>query len=232
MGSTGQGITADGEGRAFLIEWKGERLDALAVIQRGKVRFRTADGRMLGRATLIGQLVRPGEAPHQLAEQNPVWPVESPVAAPAVPAEGTGGHWAESAPAVVGPAPHLQVSTAPPSPTAPPAPETVPVVPPVSDLPEVRLVDGHWVATNADGSTDTVWSGPIRVAAVDRELSAVQLRLARLQAVRAAVSSEREQAIAEAVTRLAAADGVDDPRSAEPAQQAVWRRYAEVMVGE
>lgn len=236
MDNTGQAITAAGEGRAFLIEWKGERLDALAVIRRGKVAFRTADNRMLGRATVIGQLTRPGETgPAALAEQHPVWPIEAAEPAPPAPQEapasdgqapagGTGAHWAESAP-VIG-----TTAAQPPAPAPSPVPASEAGAEPA--LPEVRLVDGQWVAANPDGSTDIVWAGPIRVAAVDRELSAVQLRLDRLRAVRAAVSTEREVAIAEAIGRLAAADGVTEPHTADPAQQATWRRYAEVLVGE
>lgn len=230
-------MTADphiAEGRAFLIEWNGQKLDGLAVLKRGKVVFRTADNRLLGRATVISQLTRPGEqssAPTR-EERSPAQPVgtgaldsESAERSHAGSVNDSSRHWAAAAPPVVTPQGSMNRDpVVAPEPAEQPRPAE-----PAAEAAPVRRDGDRWLHA---ASGEVIWEGPVRVADVDRELAAAQHRVATLTALRALVNSERDQAIADVVVRLAAADGVVDLSTASDSQLDSWNRYAAAMVGE
>lgn len=253
MSTDNLALNANAEGRGFLIEWKGEKHDALAVVKHGKVMFRLADKRLLGRATVIGQLIRPGDV---AGTERPVWDIQSSadtastdslgdtppepadegVAGDSTAETAQSGHWADDAPPVV---------SDEPAPTGRPASVTAVGESSAGDVPapkssedavmldwEVREEGAAWVAVTGSGATEFVCDTTTSIADLDVDIEVIERSLTHLRAVRAKLIAGQAREIAIAIERLAAADGVDNPESGTVEQRAAWRRYAAVLVGE
>lgn len=147
------------------------------------------------------------------------------------------GHWSDAIvdePSPTAAAPKtVPAATARPSEPALPTPTTAQQPPtPTEQSPQVRFDGQRWQGVAADGSTVTVWEGPTRLAEVDAELAAAELRVRHLTALRSMIDGDREAAIAEHIARFAEIDGIHDLSDATDTQRATWRRYAEGIVGD
>lgn len=226
---------------AAIIEWNGKRYHGLATAKRGKTFYRTADGRTLGRGTVLDELI-----PHEVAPVSTPAVPEPEVELAAMAAPLGSGHWADAIPTVATATPPEPVATAAlevaapvveadvsvaEAPVAPPAPIRSDLAPQTDSA--VVLFDGkNWSGSALDGTPNLVWEGKPRLGEIDAELAIAQHRVSQLIALRKYIDTDRETAIVDNIKRFAEVDGVLDLAAATPEQLAAWRRYAEGIVGD
>lgn len=229
------GVEPGSEGAAFLIEWQGKQLHALSVLKRGRVFYRTADDRLLGRAAALDVLI-PSRQTLSGPDQPAKAAAEMEPSAAATPVASS--HWADDLPTTattLTPGPCDDVADEPTS--AVPSSETAADDEHGNDpglegeVPLVTFNGTAWNGTALDGTATTVWNGTPTDDDIAEAIADLRHEIRQLEQLRRAVHAAPAPAVLDRMRRLAAADGVTDLAEATADQLSTWRRYAEAIPG-